>query len=265
MSESVKLVDLKRVISEVISKESEDYIASGFFKPDQIAFVEQLEKDLYGMGRAFYSPRNYVVKTTDLSDQRRMFNIRGILDLNCKKIKAAPKIYFNFTGSSKDDIGTLFEYGYALADRSADRSNPVYHHRELVLFTDSTISTEFENYAEMLEDISIHNSLSENLFDLLYYRNMDRTEDEVKPFLPSNYTLRELTTPMELESNPVFLIDDRPRFMFIIMGYLYRLGKKYWTASLRDFGSNIMIAASSSGHIKLNGLPMDGSRMNEIN
>jgi hypothetical protein len=56
------------------------------------------------------------------------------------------------------------------------------------------------------------------------------------------------------------LTDFWPDQMFVLAGWMYANKLPYYTASFNDFGSNVMMAASSKGHIKLPGLVDDTYR-----
>jgi hypothetical protein len=50
---------------------------------------------------------------------------------------------------------------------------------------------------------------------------------------------------------PIFVTDDRPWQIFVLMGAFHALHIPFLTASTMNYGSNIMIASSSLGHINL--------------
>jgi nucleoside 2-deoxyribosyltransferase len=84
------------------------YIASGFFNDRQIAQVETIKATLLAMNVDFYSPKDECVCPADAAP----LDAKRILDENCAQIDAAKVVWVN---PDSNDMGTLFELGYALA------------------------------------------------------------------------------------------------------------------------------------------------------
>jgi hypothetical protein len=54
--------------------------------------------------------------------------------------------------------------------------------------------------------------------------------------------------------------DNFPSHIFVLAGWMFSKKLPYYTASFRNFGSNVMMAASSKGHIQFPGITDDTYR-----
>lgn len=87
------------------------YIAAPFFKTEQVAMVEQIEKALSLNGYGFYSPRSDGI-LLDLPETERQSRKRIIYDTNIMKLLASDSM---IAVIDDRDIGTIWEMGYGKA------------------------------------------------------------------------------------------------------------------------------------------------------
>lgn len=84
------------------------YLASPFFKPEQIERIEFIEKLLEEYGYKVFSPRKEFVVKPDASSEDRKKGFNG----NCEAID---KCDFVLAVTDGKDMGTIWEAGYAFA------------------------------------------------------------------------------------------------------------------------------------------------------
>lgn len=252
MTDEAKL--LKRVISEAIHGEpSQDYIACGFFTEEQKNLVSSIEKIYDDMGLPYFSPRQNSTDFSKLKGGTRVLAIDNIFESNCSRINAAKKVIIGV--DSKRDTGTMWELGYAIAKEKNVR------------FVTSSPDEDqlFAIIVENLGKIQLERENPNDGFIMLTKDNVlefDRTVklcgyNAVQENISSVFAGTKLIPTADYLVN----IDNRPYQLYILMGYMYGKGIKYTTCSFGGYGSNVMIASSSEGHIRLNGVVDD--RYNE--
>lgn len=233
------------------------YIASGFFDENQMNQVIAVENELDSKGEQYFSPRSI---TMDLSPNNpdRIANILKIFEVDTKEIDNADVI--DIILDKKNDIGTLFELGYAIGKQILHEPiciREVLHHQAFdYIPTDSGFrdfdSTEWTKEKSILSKYLVKPYSSDEMEDLSNYPVGISSR---YGYYPENF--RALTqlilNAMIVDSTPVFLVDDYPIVNFIAMGVLHKLGIPFYTTSLKGYGSNVMIAASSIGHIESDG------------
>lgn len=232
---------------------SRTYISSGFFNEQQVQWVVEIEKTLDALKMPYFSPRAYV---TDLSTKDlgiRAYRAKKILEMNVNEINSANCIVVN-VDSLPYDIGTMWELGYAVGLAKKGRKIQI----DLVSKVESRILL----FKKIVENLLESEPKVVEGYYLLTASNM--IDFEASKFI-NNWTMMNAELPEDLSSYTVgeytvFLIDDHPFQSYILMGFMYAMELYYMTASCKGFGSNVMISASSSGHIMLNGV-LDGSKL----
>lgn len=87
------------------------YIAAPFFKPEQIAFVENIEGKLDSLGVSYFSPRSEGT-LSEMDAKGRMDTKAGIFKKNITGIEKADIV---IAVIDDRDTGTTWEMGYAYA------------------------------------------------------------------------------------------------------------------------------------------------------
>lgn len=247
---------------KVVGKDPEVYIASAFFDESSREWVSAKEKEFQGIGIPYFSPREDGLNFNEVQGDLRAERIKTIFKNNVRNLKTCKHICANLTPcNGKLDIGTLWELGYFLG-----------YHGSLDFEEDdyNTLAASPEIKDLILEIISNLSSIKDtdefppksNVAKQLFIKNL--SESRVKDSLELIDASYEVVTLSSTLSNLnvsagklVFVTDEWPMQSFILMGYLYAKGIKYYTASFKGYGSNVMIAASSKGHIQLPGLVDD--------
>lgn len=271
MSDFLNASELQSILENAIinskSPKAKSYIASGFFTPEQIQVVEMLESTFAGLGNPFYSPRMF---TTDLSVKDigiRSFRVKEILRKNIEELTACQRIIVNLRG--KFDIGALWELGYAVYLCIKDPK------KEIELICGDSVAEAM--FLTIIENLKNSNYIKDKSRIELKESSVLITKDNCINFEASkvimgyqfdaknlNSVLQGSIDEVAQHKNIMFLIDNHPFQTYILMGFLYASGINYLTASFSGFGSNVMIAASSKGHIQLPGLQDNTKMTNKI-
>lgn len=232
------------------------YIASGWFNESDKSFVEEMEKSLKGSMKDYYSPRDYVI-SLDPKNPLRSKNCHLILELNKRMLDECDEIWVN-AKNPKKDIGTMWELGYSIA--KANNSKMI-----IELFTDDS---ELIRAVQLLKSVnfeSLRNTVIIDEYDHKYIISWNNCENfellssifnlKAEEFKADNYkSMNEILRILIRNKYRFFLTDNHPFQLFILMGYLYYFNIPYYTASMMGYGSNVMIAASSKGHLNLPGI-----------
>lgn len=134
------------------------YLASPFFKPEQIERIEFIEKLLEESGYKVFSPRKeFVVKPNATSEDRK----RGFTG-NCEAIN---KCDFVLAVTDGKDMGTIWESGYAFANEK-----PVLYFAETLGNNDFNLMLAESGYLGVCKS---REQLSLALKDILSYSNLD--------------------------------------------------------------------------------------------
>lgn len=231
------------------------YIASGFFNPEQLEKVKSVEKELDESGLTYFSPRSFVMDLSPSNPDREK-NAKILFDKDIEMIEKVKKMHIILDESL--DIGTLFELGYSIGKILMGEVPRDFIHLDI----------SDEDTRELI-DYTIEGLLNEELTNLLTTEESEweyivpaSLEDEFNSTVDTfSMNIDWMVMGDNLHSNfseliqdgntPIFITDDHPKESFILMGLLRKLGIKFYTASLNNYGSNIMIASSSEGHITL--------------
>ena len=233
------------------------YIASGFFTPDALNKVIATEEGLGKSGINYFSPRTI---TADLSPNNpdREENAKMIFEKDLEEIHSCNKMHAIIDESY--DQGTLFEVGYFFG---LTLTNKDYKLENLEIDAQGEV---LELMIDMIDDLK--ENAPEIRFNLI--RSPVYMDDPTGIFIhngnlkvkfilnlfkmrTSNVSnMRKIFNAL-IEDNcmPIFVTDDRPVSIMLLMGCFKALGISYYTASTMNYGSNIMIASSSLGHINL--------------
>lgn len=254
-----KALELAKAL-KVVGKDPEVYIASAFFDESSREWVSAKEKEFQGIGIPYFSPREDGLNFNEVEGDLRAERIRTIFKNNVRNLKTCKHICINLTPcNGKLDIGTLWELGYFLG-----------YHDDLNFEDDDyntlAASPEIKDLVleiiKNLKHLADSNETSEQINKLLLIKNLNegRVKDSLD-LIDANYEVKSLSSTLSgLDLNAkkiVFVTDEWPMQSFILMGWLYAREVKYYTASFKGYGSNVMVAASSKGHIQLPGLVDD--------
>lgn len=246
----------------VMSSVPEVYIASAFFDDKSKEWVSAKEQEFDGMRIPYFSPRQDGINFRDVTGDLRSERIKAIFKNNVRNLTICKSIVVNLTPcNGRLDLGTLWEYGYWIGSHGSLKLNDFESYDALAIDQDlKSLVLDIE------ENLSNVNPSSDEL-KILFHRSQDakRISDSISisnlDLIPVDIgstllNAQEVTT----KGKNIFLIDDLPFQMFILMGWMYAKKIPYYTATFKDYGSNVMIAASSRGHIKLSGLVDDTYR-----
>lgn len=266
MNELTKNMDLfaSKLAKQMKNEEPLVYIASSFFDDKSIEWVTAKEEEFDAMQIPYFSPRQYTVNFNEVDTELRSERIKSIFKTNVRKLKQCKHIAINLTPSNgKLDIGTLWELGYFIGhqghiDFDDDEYNTLLCSPELRDIITGIIAN--------LSSIKINTELDRVLITKVPL--IDKIVDTIET-VNINATVMNLGTliakdNIEVGKKPMFLVDDYPIQSFILMGFLYARGVNYHTTSFKGYGSNVMIAASSKGHIQLPGFYDETTKSNKI-
>lgn len=240
--------------------EEKYYIASPFFDDASKAWVTNREVEFEGFHIPYFSPRQDGVNFHEptLTKEERSRRIKQIFANNLKGLDSCTKMVANVNQCHGFvDIGTVWEIGYFVAK----------HNSGVIELLGDTLSVE---YIQILinhlgaGELSVSPESRKGRV-LLAYENRDR-DNLQKSVALNNLKFNEVQSYQMLDNDSIsaselyILTDDRPVQLILLMGFLYGSGMRYYTCSFSDYGSNIMIAASSLGHIKLPGINDDTFR-----
>lgn len=244
------------------------YIASPFFDEASKVWVKNRETEYEGFHIDYFSPRQDGVDFHEktLSLQERSSRIKMIFKNNIKGLDMCNEMVVNLNPcNGKIDIGTLWEIGY-FAGRECNS-------RSIRLFGDDFVVNKIMALINNLSNIKIKRSKKSSDTPLRVVCIPEVEEDVRKALKFSDRTFKNIeglnlytakTWEVEAEESIVILTDNYPLEMYLFMGFLYAKGIDYYTCSLRGFGSNIMIAASSKGHINIPGVVLDDTYRKDL-
>lgn len=234
------------------------YIASGFFTPEALNKVIATEEGLGKEGIDFFSPRTV---TADLSPNNpdREKNAKMLFDKDLEEIHNCNKMHAILDDTM--DIGTLFEIGYFFGLYIRDHENRSLNNLEIESNFDQDV--EVMNFIKELDNQSFVEFLINDYergfdpleLDPIFVTNGAAvTEFMLKVVGQIGYSYDQINSVLlKVADNytPIFVTDDRPWQIFVLMGAFHALHIPFLTASTMNYGSNIMIASSSLGHINL--------------
>lgn len=244
------------------------YIASPFFDETSKAWVTNRENEYEGFKIDYFSPRQDGVDFHEktLSLQERSNRIKMIFKNNIKGLDMCNKMVANLNPcNGKIDIGTLWEIGYFMGNECNSRS--------IQIFGDNFVVNRIKSLISNLSTIKITRN-KKSLDTPLRVVCIPEVENDVRKAVKFSdrifrniesldlYTIK--TWEVEAVESLVILTDDYPLEMYLFMGFLYAKDIDYYTCSLRGFGSNIMIAASSQGHINIPGVVLDDTYRKDL-
>lgn len=236
---------------------SKIYIASPFFDEFSRNWVSIKEEEFAGVKYPFFSPRQDGLdfnKSNDkpLKGKLRSDRIKLIFANNVRHLDECDQIVCNlYPCNGEMDLGTLWELGYFVAKHGVPDFSIIYNQ----LYAPNSLKGLILDYIKELNnsDIESYDLLVESDRYVVKYSSTEESElyDKfVKKLMKANNVhYAEIT-------------DDFPWKTIIKLGYLYAMGYEYMTISFKGYGSNIMIAASSKGHISLPGVVDDTFREN---
>lgn len=239
------------------------YIASGFFTPEALQVVKDQESFYDEEGITYFSPRSI---TMDLSPNNpdREKNAGILFNKDLEMIHACDKMHAIIDGSL--DKGTLFEIGYMSALILKDEKSPEsleFHYEDIDNrcirgFVNNLFNLWFsdDQYMRMAEgrfESSVLVSDSNHISDLEFIVNLYNMNAIAMPI--SSIDPGSIMEQINAGKQPIIVTDEvvgqRCKELYILMGFLKGLDIPFYTASIREYGSNIMIASSTQGHINL--------------
>lgn len=241
------------------------YIASPFFDEDSKTWVGMKEEEFKGMKVPYFSPREdginfHAVKNVNLRSER----IKAIFKNNVRNLDKCEHISINLNPcKGLVDIGTLWELGYFLGKHG----DPHFDTDEYSTITGSgEVLALVEFWIKNLVSLEVPDITGKK--DKKFITNSVNLEKAKATFelTDMNYDIIELNPTLQniyseyFTKNVVLHTDDFPSHIFVLAGWMFAKKLPYYTASFRDFGSNVMMAASSKGHIRLPGVTDDTYR-----
>lgn len=261
-----KVKELAKALGkEVRNEDPIVYIASPFFDELSKEYVTCKENEFDGMRVPYYSPRQDGINFNEVSGELRSERIKAIFKNNIRNLKKCEHICVNLIPcNGKIDIGTLWELGFFIGYHG----NPNFDTDEYSTLLASPEVKDLIN--EIIKNLTArekhvsdpqYNEIKDKKALFIKNASLSRVKDSMD-LMDLNYEVVELPSVLSstLSLNykkKLFLIDEWPMQSFILMGYMYAKDNPYYTCSFKGYGSNVMIAASSKGHIQLPGLNDD--------
>lgn len=240
------------------------YIASGFFTPESLQVVKDQESFYDEEGIKYFSPRSI---TMDLSPNNpdREKNAKILFNKDLEMIHVCDHMHAIIDKSL--DKGTLFEVGYMTALILRGEKDPEsleFHYEDIDNqfireFTDSLLALWFseDQYKKMAGGrfkSSVFVADSNHISDLEFIINLYNMAAIAMP-ISSNIDPESIMEQINAGKQPIIVTDEikgqRCMELYILMGFLKGLDIPFYTASIREYGSNIMIASSTQGHLNL--------------
>lgn len=243
------------------------YIASPFFDEASQNWVKAKEDEFKGFGIPFFSPRQDGVNFHEqgLTPRLRSERIKGIFRNNIVQLDSCDKIVCNLNFcKGRVDIGTLFELGYFVGNTN---SNP-FQDSQCFIDGDQAVLNEARRICGELK-ITVTEEVNNN--SVIWYselQDFSLIEESITFWNLEHIDVQSVTESisrarLELsKDNNIILLDDFPTETIILLGWLHSKGIPYYTCSFRGFGSNVMIAASSKGHMQIPAFVDDTYREN---
>lgn len=237
------------------------YIASPFFDESSRAWVSTKEIEYTGTKINFYSPRQDGISFNDVKGDLRAERITTIFNNNVRNLDNCNSIVINLNPcNGRLDIGTLWELGYFVGRKGI----PDFNNGVNILSADNNLKLEIMKVLKNLLSINTDSEESSGLITLTGdTSNIENSIDLLNLNLSISNQSTDLDNIIINKNKNLILIDDYPFQLFILMGYLYAKNIPYRTASFKGYGSNVMIAASSKGHIIIPGF-LDGRYNNNL-
>lgn len=243
------------------------YIASPFFDEASQNWVKAKEDEFKGFGTSFFSPRQDGVNfhEPELTPKLRSERIKGIFRNNIHQLDSCDKIVCNLNFcKGRVDIGTLFELGYFVGNTNL---NPFQDSQCFIDGNQSILNEAGEICGKLRSAVTEE----VNNYSVIWYSKVQDYSmiEESLTFLNLIHidvkSVTESISSGKIElskDNNVILLDDFPTETIILLGWMYAKGIPYFTCSFRGFGSNVMIAASSKGHMQIPAFVDDTYREN---
>lgn len=237
------------------------YIASPFFDESSRAWVSAKEIEYTGTKTNFYSPRQDGISFNDVKGDLRAERITTIFNNNVRYLNKCNSIVINLHPcNGRLDIGTLWELGYYVGRKGI----PDFNNGVNRLCCDNNLKLQIDRILDNLELIKLESFESTSLITLMgNTSNVRASIDLMNLNLLINNQAPDLSNLTLNNKDNLILVDDYPFQLFILMGFLYARNIPYRTASFKGYGSNVMIAASSKGHIIIPGF-VDGRYNNNL-
>ena len=252
------------------------YIAGPLFNDEQIAVIEKIENTLVERGYNFFSPRS-IGKFDREPSMTSEFDKVSIVERNKEELLNSNRMVAILSRDPQGnfDIGTLWEMGYFMSRLISDNTSawtpntlmnryiyPVYDPKdkdvvvELYGYLLTLVNMVRDSYIGM--DSGVPSQKTTNLFA---FNNLsDPDYDKIRRSTDLNFNIIDLAKQSSFKwtENTTVLIDDRPSLLFILLGMMTGIIEDNtgirWsigTASLKGYGSNIMIAHSTDYHIQI--------------
>lgn len=229
------------------------YIASPFFDEASSEWVTRMENRLEELSQDYFSPRQHTVNFNNCSPVERVERINQIFASNVQYLDVSNNIHVNLNKcNGRVDIGTLWELGYWIGSRDGfDYENssievPAEYESEIKSIIEELSSLKYTYDKDNKERVFISADYEINTKESLYLTGLDQLYKLV--------IIRDQYPEINFGQYNIVLIDDLPIRSMILLGWMYAKGITYRTTSFKGYGSNVMIASSSKGHINLPGV-----------
>lgn len=239
------------------------YIASPFFDDASKAWVTAKEEEFSGIKFQFFSPRQDGLNFNAVKGKLRSDRIKLIFFNNVRQLDECDHLCINLQPcNGKIDIGTLWEFGYFIGKHGmpdfSDPCNQLYAQPELYnAFVDYAVTLADHN-SPFFSDPKVPYFILPNVPNKLMEFFMKGTNkgEEVEWSLVNEYQFN-------VKSSELYVCTDDFNWKTImLLGWFYAHRIPYITVSFQNYGSNVMIAASSVAHISFSGMVDDTFRTN---
>lgn len=247
-----------------LKTESEVYLCSPFFDQRSIDWVASQERFFKTAEIPYFSPREDGINFSTLKGKEREDAITKIFDLNIHGMTISKSLKANL-GRVRGvmDIGTLWEIGWYygkvldtvllgpnnegiedhLSFTSPDNQDDVKRVTDFLLVL-RNLRTEKEYKGRESESILVYSSEDPRVKKSVTLVGGHERCINIKDLLSIGIIdYREFT----------LLTDDFVPEIMILAGFLFYKDIDYYTISFNNYGSNIMIAESSKGHLQFPG------------
>lgn len=249
------------------------YIAGPLFNDEQVELIKRIENKLTERGYEYFSPRSLGVFDRNPS-MTSQFDKVTIVERNKEELNKADRLVAILSRDKNGhmDIGTLWEIGHFASRFVSEMTEawtpmtlmnryiyPVYDPKDKDL-----VDELFGNLLTLVAMVrksytSINQTPRADFINLFAFDNLSTVDyDKIhKSDLDFNVVDLSVQDVFDWTERTVILIDDRPSLLFILLGIMTGLIESCsyrWsigTASVKGYGSNIMIAHSTDYHVQI--------------
>lgn len=152
------------------SYKTKAYIASGFFNPEQLEVVSNIEEILEEAEIEYYSPRKCgvnIMVSDKFSNKDIEFNFKRSI-CNANNISIMDKVDLGIVNlCGKEDIGTLFEYGYMLYYMISTRATKVITVSDKSVFN-LEVKEVIQEYYNKVRKVNLGSQSNREVSEIIY-------------------------------------------------------------------------------------------------